>query len=387
MNRYQVSHFAVLCGIFVFFTSSAYSQEAELIRFQEQLSSTLLGSSSPIQDGGSKSFLGVAIVPPGEAWSLTAGEDVLDRSPWGTSRLALQFNYPIEVNGGLANVRRQQRLERCWQRILSASVPKAEISPEATQSAIFRPLDRVDVARGLDASRMPSEKYLRYQEYSAAWRVIRSADANDGAWRFHPRFSRFSSLDEARTQLDDEWTRFGHRIEVETAIEQFDVELTKGGWKSWLIAKSLFIANTLDAVPEVPTGRTTLFPPEIDWHDMRAWNKVVFSTQSGSKISCQIARVKVIRPWFDWPLILDGSFRIGKESDLDELSDGAVPTNATYAKGQMANFAEDIILVRRIQGASTDTSHPLGRFESADTDVPQLIGFIVRSLPKIGPSE
>ena len=362
------------------------TQEKDLARFQADLSTMMLGNSTPVPDGDSRMHLGMGVVPPGEAWSLTAGEDeFLDQTPWGTSALATQFNYPVEVRGGIASVRRHQRLEKTWQRLLAGSVPETGFPERVSNLALFRPPDRVDEARGAAIIRQPSQQYLRYQEFKAALRALESAVAGNDNWRFHPRFRTFTSLEEARTQTSEDWLRFGYKFEIEAALREFENALLPGGWRAWLSAKTVFETNTIESVPGIPSGRTWFFPSEKDWQNMRSWSNVAFTTADGTKIRCQVARVKVLRPWLDLGLLSDTDFRLGASSGLETLSDGAVPTNEGFAKGPMANVIEEIVLVRRVQDASIDSGHPLGRFEYPEAI--NLIAFIVRSLPAISAKE
>lgn len=362
---------------------SAIGQESGLQKFQIELSTALLGRPGPMPDGSRGMFVGIAIVPPGEAWSPVVGEDEsTERTPWGTSTLALQFNYPLEVRGGISNFRRQQRLEAIWQRLLAGSVPATALPSTVLNSVLFRRTDRIDEARGIEQMRQPSEFYLRYQEYHSAWRVLETAQAGD-AWRFHPRFTAFSSLDAAKAQIADEWVLFGYKAQVKAAMQEFDNAQLPGVWRSWLAANASFRANTVDTVPGVPAGRTWLFPPETEWHNMRSWSNVIFHNDDGSKIGCQVSRVKVHRPWLDLLLVQDPRFSLDKASGLGVLSDGATPTNDTFAKGDLANLVEDLVLVRRFQGAKA--GHPLARFEHAEAI--NLIAYFARSLPKIGVQE
>lgn len=358
---------------------TAIGGEEDLARFQSELSNAILGKSVPIPDGDRGMFLGIAIVPPGEAWSPNAIEDEAERTPWGTSPLSLQYNYPATVTGGIGKLGRGQRLDRIWQLVITGSVPKAARAHDVPEPDLFRSMDRVDEVRGLGQVRQPSERFLRYQEYQAAWRILETTKREDDAWRLYPRFSGYSSLDAARSDLAADWVRFGHKAEIEAAMARFDKKQLPGGWRAWLAANTAYRTNTVEVILGVPSSRTWLYPAEGDWQHMRSWSSAEFTTSSGTRITCQIARIRVNRPWMDLSLITDPEFHLGKLSGLGSLSDGAAPTNESFASGSMANIVEELILVRRIQGAKT--GHPLCRFEYPEAI--NLIGYTVRSLPKI----
>lgn len=357
-----------------------FGQEADLQKFRLELSAAVLGSATPIGDG-SGSFVGVAVVSPGEAWSPTSAEDEAnDRNPWGTSPLSLQFNYPVTVVGGVPSIQRQQRLEKLWQRVLSGSVPDFSDSNSSLNSLLFKKSDRVDDARMLNAVRLPSDAYLRYQEYKSAWSVLELATDDKDSWRFHPRFSAFVSLKDARSQLMGEWMQYGYKTEIESSIEEFNRQKLTGGWKSWLNASDSFRTNTIDGITGVPASRTWFFPTESEWHTMRSWASYTFTSSGGGKITCQIAKVKIMRPWLDLSLLTDPHFKLRPDSGLEVMSDGIVASADEFAKGQMPNLVEELLLVRRIHASGAISGHPLARFEYPEAI--NLIAYVIRSVPK-----
>jgi hypothetical protein len=373
------SNFLIALALCTFCSSSAFGGEEDLARFQSELSTAILGKQGPVPEGNRGMHLGIAIVPPGEAWSPTAVEDEAERTPWGTSPLALQYNYAATVTGGVGKLGRGQRLDRTWQLVVSGSVPKNSQPTDVLDPDLFRKPDRVDEARGLNEVRQPSERYLRYQEFQAAWRILETTKREDDAWRLHPRFSGYLTLDAAKSDLAADWVRFGHKAEIESAIARFEKKQLPGSWRTWLAANTAYRTNTVEVIPGVPSSRTWLFPAQDDWQNMRTWSNATFTSSDGSKIGCQIARIRINRPWMDLSLITDPEFRLSKLSGLGSLSDGVVPTNEKFSNGSMANVVEELILVRRVQGAKA--GHPLSRFEYPEAI--NLIGYVVRSLPKV----
>ena len=362
--------------------ATVYAQGDIEATFREELSKITIRSSVPVQLADSKMYRGVALAPPVSAWSLVETDDRFIDRPYGSSSLASQFNYAIEVRGGVAYLQRTQPLERLWKRVLVCSLPEEPFSESRvlSDSALFQPIDRIDEARGISA-RVRSNEYLRYLEYRSAWRILASATDDDGNWRLHPRFSGFASLKEAKEEFGAEWKLLGHKRLIEEALDEIASIGMDDLTMARLWAKTAFDDATLEIIDGVPVGRTFFFPNAVSWGDMRAWSKTVFTSDVEESIKCEIAVVEIRRPWLYLSLLNHPQFKITRDTGLGVISDGATPTPTDFAKGKMASIPESIILARRIEVGSSNSAHPLARFVSRESI--NLVGFVVVSLPEM----
>jgi hypothetical protein len=370
-----------LVGLFLL-PSYARAQSSIDTVFLTELSKLAIGSEKPVPDSRLKVFKGVALTPVGAPWTLSTDPDEVNPQLTlpGSSRLAMQFNFSLDVRAGIANSQRSENLEQLWETLLSYSVPLDPANSSSADSILYKKRDMVDIARGTPPLLEPTEEYQRYLEYRSAWAILAATDDDDGAWRLHPRFQGFVGLKEARDQISADWSRFGYRAEMESAITKLETSRQAKGWKEWLLAKSAFEDNTLALVPEVKVGTTRFFPGQSTWATMPSWNRVEFNSGTSTPISCEIARVEIQRPWMRLSLLSDKNFKLGPASDLGVLSDGATPTATEFARGRFANLPTELILVRHIK-APPDSKHRLAMF--TDREVINLIGYVVTILPRI----
>jgi hypothetical protein len=261
---------------------------------------------------------------------------------------------------------------------------------------LFRQADEIDKARGVQYLREPSPAVQRYREYELLYRALTSAAKNgDETWRLNPRLTRYSSIEEAKTAIGEDWVNYGFKREVEAAREAFLAHTGARAWTDWMEAESAFTNGRVFLTPDIWVPQTILFPPASEWLSMPSWIRGVSSTGDPRvKVRFQIARVQIIRPWMAIEALLDGRIQIKRQSTKGRrpvLSDGTAPTGLSYPEGMLAVIPEELILVRGIrfivanstpeEQAPSDLNHPLGLFSYPD-DV-NLVGYVVHALPKV----
>ena len=108
------------------------------------------------------------------------------------------------------------------------------------------------------------------------------------------------------------------------------------------------------------------------------------STGSGvskGDISFEIARIVVVRPWFDACALVAGQVRFSENEE--PVSDGMKPSELVLPSVRIGAYVEELVLIRgiRINGTLAVENHPLSSIATPDSI--NLLGFVIRSLPKL----
>jgi hypothetical protein len=378
-----------------------------------ELNKALLGTNDgrALYLGKSEGWRGVVIAPPGTP--LSAFEtpfDALGHDTVSVNKLleaASNYDRVLLVNSGIANLGAQSVAE-VWEVILNNSRP----SPigggiNSPIEVLFKQPDEVDRARGVLYLKEPSPQVIRYTEYEMLYRMLSLSDSRgDGTWRLHPRLSSYSTIEEAKNAVLNDWLQYGYKDEVESARADYEERNGSKEWRTWTRADSMYLNNRLaiDEFSSVP--QTLLYPPPSEWFGMASWFSGVSSTLIKGqeiRIRFQIARVRIERPWLDLEALLSGGLHV--QGHLARaISDGKTPDKGAYPAGVLSVFPEELLLVRNIVFTRGDglaearidnpnanerfpliTDHPLGLFSYKEQI--NLLGYVVRALPIIATSK
>jgi hypothetical protein len=389
-------------------TGAAWSQAAApalsaRAEFLDDLSQALLQTDGqPLALGPNLGWRGVVLIPPGTALPSTMTPfDGLGTETMNVSVMlenASTFDRPLVVKDGTGHPSALS-IVQIWQSVLQKTRPVKLVDDVAEGNAhepspwLYREEDAVDRIRGVRFMREPSTAMLRYREFESLYRVLMVAEQHDdGTWRLHPRLSQYGSIGQAKAALAQDWITYGYKSEVDVALAKIHDAPNAVAWRNWTEADAHFNAGRrfLDLENWVP--QTLLFPPPSEWLGMGTWVRMnVASPDAQIRITCQIARVRIIRPWLALEDLLSGRLVLSRQGQNGgELSDGATPTLLTYPEGLMAVIPEELVLVRGIRlmrgteiiagVPQTVEGHPLARFSYPDAT--NLLAYVVRALPR-----
>ena len=375
--------------------SIAHAEQGVGRRFSLEISRGLIGAHAefvPVALGrGDRGFLlaqvGSSAAPISEAYSGIQGDFTQSLAD------AMVFDKPVTSAEGVA-ILGGDRLSGIWREILDQSRPGFSLSrdralDERTMKWLFRQNPGKRPANE-KYSREPSNYYLRYQEFQKNYSLLLSARTGD-VWRSLPAFRRFATFDEAERNLLAEWFKSGYKAEIESAMWRFSSSVPFVQWQAWAEANSQFESNMVPYAQYIDLPVTRLFPPPSSWSSVSMWFRGTSRDGIGNgEYRFQYARVRISRPWMDLEALLSGKIRIQQGNSADFLvSDGAQATYGALPKGLLGGFIEEIVLVRNIthsgESAMAIDDHPLGAY--AYPDAINILGYIVRTLPKIPPND
>ncbi|MBL8829961.1 MAG: hypothetical protein JNM18_23480 [Planctomycetaceae bacterium] len=352
--------------------------------FLRELSALLLASDGPVQTD--KGWLGVAI----DHQAIPDFERVFKvyRPQEGHQLEILRaidaLDYPLSVSGGLVK-RETASISLLWKDVLlHVELEEAATSPAALP-ALHRPPDRVEAVRDDPHPRTPlHEKFLvaRGQHNLLSLAVLEES----GAWRLRDDLNHFSSLGEAFSGVVADWSYFGGKLEVGAALWVNDLKTSP-----LIRAQERFDDHNLRPESRQPALKVWLSPPPDAWAGMGSWLTCRSRTFKGAgSVIFQLARVRVMRPWFSIDDLIDKRLRLSADwlarNPDYVLSAGGTPTLMDYPTGgQLNSYVDELLLVRNIvyDERGRDPEHPL----SFAYDDVNLLGYVVRTLPRISSKE
>lgn len=379
--------------------SAAQTSDASRRALVGELANALWGASVPfVERPDRRGWEGVALASPGTSLAaLTEGYG----SHGTTLQTAVQtlasntlFDRQVEVRSGVAYFS-QRALSGVWQDFLARAMPPRSIREanrtevSAALQTLFQQPDAVDRARGISLMTEPSAAFIRYREYEDLYGAL-EAGGPTGLWRLHPRLVRYTSLDEARRAILNEWNIFGFKAEIERAVRTVERSSSSPAWREWARARALIIQNQTYAGPDLPILQSYLFPPPAAWSEQAAWLRLQSRLNDGSAefVSFQLARINVVRPWLYIEGITERKLAVNTAAPENAgyiLSDGSTPTYERTPGGQMSAYVGELLLVRGIRMASSGApvptgEHPLSLF--AYPNAINLLGYVIRVLPR-----
>lgn len=379
--------------------SPAQTSDASRRAFLGELANALWDASAPfVERPDRRGWEGVALASPGTSLAaLTEGYG----SHGATLQTAVQtlasntlFDRPVEVRSGVAYFS-QRALSGVWQDFLTRAMPPRSVREgnrtevTAALQLLFQQPDAVDRARGVSLMTEPSAAFIRYREYEDLYSTL-EAGGPTGLWRLHPRLVRYTSLEEARRAVLNEWNIFGFKSEIERAVRTLERSSSTPAWREWARARALIVQNQTYAGPDLPILQTYLFPPPAAWSEQAAWLRLQTRLNDGSAefVSFQMARINVVRPWLYIEGITERRLFVNATAPENAgyiLSDGSTPTYERSPGGQMSAYVGELLLVRGIRMASSGAAvptgeHPLSLF--AYPNAINLLGYVIRVLPR-----
>jgi hypothetical protein len=268
--------------------------------------------------------------------------------------------------------------------------PPTEVLDAKVAKWLYRVSDRVDQARGVQFIGEPSAAFQIYREYELLYKLLLNAKGGDNttldnqdSWRLHPRLAQFRHVDDALRSIEEDWIRFGYRREVSEAIAEFEKAAGSRAWIEWTRAKTRLETELTLVGRNTEVYRTVLSPPPAEWLRMGSWIKLTAHSAGNREIRFQIARVQIVRPWFQVEQLLDGRIKVSDPRVVGELFKGGKPTLTDYPGGRLSVYPTELLIVRqiRVSPGAEDALHPLTLF--AKTDELQLLGYIVRYIERV----
>jgi hypothetical protein len=367
-----------------FFSSRVFAQKSRAPAFLRELTSVLLAGDSPLELGDELGWRGVVLTEI----SIPNIQEI-SRRPRATRQQQLDilqamqsFDRPLSVTKGYG-IQADTVISEIWQDLLKHMVVSS-VRPNGTEHGLLRvlrpgALDSIDRARKSGDKPSPiTEKFYAYRRRMDL--LSQCEDLGSTAWRLEPGLARYGDLAEAKRETLEDWKRFGWYEEVSSAKE-----ITVLKKDAVLFSADVFERYNLTPANRRPTLKTWLSPPADAWDEMPYWLGMRSATFGGrGTVEYQLARVRIVRPWFHIDDLLDGRLRLDPEA-FDAygnyfLSDGAKPTLLDYPlKGKLSVYPEEVILVRNIKydALGPDPEHPLN---FPDPSV-NLLGYVVRTLP------
>jgi hypothetical protein len=360
------------------FSGMLHAEERE--PFLRELSALLLANDGPVQadNGWSAIAIDHQAIPhfqrefldyrqrEGRQLEILGSIDVLD--------------YPLNVTGGLVQ-RETTSLSLLWKDLLLRLEPIEDVPLPVDLPKLYRSPDRVEAARGGANPRTPLfEKYRAFRgEYDS---LSLALVEEGGAWRLRTELSQFGSLREASNAVERDWEYFGGQLEIGSALRVKDL-LTS----SLIRAQERFEELDLRPQSRQPALKIWLSPPPDAWATMGSWLACRSRTFNGEGVvAFQLARVRVMRPWFMIDDVIDGRLRPSEDWSSRNpdyvFSAGGTPSLMETPTGGKANaYIDEIILVRNIayDARGRDPAHPLSW---AYSDI-NLLGYVLRVLPRI----
>ncbi|MDI5924552.1 hypothetical protein QBK93_07640 [Rhizobium leguminosarum] len=389
MNRLAFWVAAALA--FVAFESHAQDVVAERKAVADGLSSALLGGSVNFRElSENRGWTGVVLAPPGT--SLAPIVEAFNGYPGDLSQALANenvFDRPVKVFEGLA-VFDTRAIDAIWSDVITTSRPSAPLPRDrmlevAVMKWLFKPIYKKGKVVGY--TREPSRFLVRYKEFSNLYDQLQRGKTND-MWRLDPRLKKYSSFEEARSALIREWYKSGYKGEIEAATWSFEGSASGVVWQNWAAVSTGYQnrRRPIDFYRWLP--ETYLMPPPASWSSVSSWLRSGVRTTQGGQYTFQLARVKIERPWFDVDALTSKRLIMPISNGVNDLtlSDGTLPSFDRFPGGALSAFVSEIIIIRDIRYSgppeATNTLHPLASF--AYPDAINLIGYVVRVLPKLG---
>ena len=383
--------------ILVAMNSAGFAQSPAEVRrsFSLELASHILDSSTLFRsEGPARGWRGIALASPATSTAaLVEAQGGLPRGIADGIAHLFVFDNVVEMRNGLANLSMRE-LGSVWRDLLVRSMPRGVTNFDTGGGGapwskwLYRQPDHVDVARGINIYREPSDFIIKYSEYSLAYENLLAGKPSD-SWRIDPKLSRYRTFEQAEKALLDEWLRYGYKSEVEQALKVSMSTPQWLAWSRWTAAEAPFKAASLRWSASYSVPQSYLFPPPDSWGLIGSWRRMR-SVVAGvpAPISYQLLTVRVLRPWMHLGALLDGNLIVDPKLPSNEgyvLSSGVEPTFEATPEGAAATFIEELLLVRGIHpvdssAAVPPSAHPLSSF--AYPDAIHLIGYVVRVLPK-----
>lgn len=359
-------------------------------QFSTELSKLILGAPAQfINLDAREGWRGVLLAPPGTALvPLITGDDLFAQRDLSVGKLLANASFVdrVALNQDGLLIRSDVLLSNVWEELIEKTYPESDAKAQSEAFAdeevkvLFQTPDEVDTVRGVSYQREPSIQMAKYREYEDLNRLLL---IDDDVWKIHPSLATYSTKSAAQDAVQQEWSLYGYRQEIDGAIRRLEKAVRTDEFMQWSAFRHSYQSNLtrIDSYTSLP--RTFFFPPPIEWLDMGSWLRAQFRAGDGH-ISCEIAKIDVIRPWMDLGRLSSGAVRVhGSKGYL--LSDGTEPTFARLPNGRLPAFIEAIILAREIS-VSPETSeasaraHPLGSFVYPRSV--NLVGFVIRTLPE-----
>ncbi|UCI23971.1 hypothetical protein [Mesorhizobium sp. B2-8-5] len=352
-----------------------------------KLAHEILGSDSFFRKVGDGGWRGIALAPAGA--SIEPLVQAYSGQPGDVFDLVVNnevFGRTISIENGVVFFK-GTTIADAWRRILDASAPyqallKDRTLPVPVMQWLFRPVTR---QAKIIYTREPSRYVLRYREYEKKHLALMRS-RNDGIWKLLPGFSQYATFSDAESAISEEWIKSGYKAEVESAYSVFLQKGNPAEWNSWFIANERFKNNMEVIHINQSSPLTYLLPPPASWSTVSSWVRMVLKVPSLSgEFRFQLARVKILRPWFDVDALLD--HRIGLNvGPADVVVSTDIPEEAGYAgNGILPGFVEELLLVRDIHFVGDQeqvpTDHPLAKYAYPDSI--NLLGYVVYTMPQI----
>ncbi|HUI22358.1 MAG TPA: hypothetical protein VLZ74_15100 [Methylocella sp.] len=332
----------------------------------------LFGAGNPGADG--QSFL--AIQTPG--WPMSA-DDLEFIKPESTKAKAS----PVEASQARSSLARLVNLiprtaGLCWdpseslvwdeyQRVLTDAVILPREPTENEKHALFEARKvlfelKVPGSQEFVVPWTESEKLQAYHKYESIYRMQVDRSNSIELTATDSKNERDRAADTAARALRD-WEAFGYKNEVEAAYETIDQVTGNNPLLAWADWKDTFRRSKRADISSDASYYDTYLYPEAFSDESHDANWMKLSMDSGEvaeltagagqtsnkaeevsveKLSLEVARVKIIRPWFTPSLLKSRSWEWGA-AGMQPLSDGR-----SSPRGGMVAYATEAIFARNI---------------------------------------
>lgn len=211
-----------------------------------------------------------------------------------------------------------------------------------------------DVVLGRTPQPAPSRKVLQYEQYAMQLALAEQDAVGDDSPAARLRVDR----------LRRQWETYGHRAEVEAALERFHA-ITSADPALWLRDARQRATAASELMTHSPGAAVLAFGAPPDWTVNTGWTKVDTSNAAGDSMTCEIKRVSLQRPWLEQTVFDSRHWRWQGGSPL--------PASAKLSGNPDAAPLVPYIPVQLLLARHCSVVMRAGRLSMAD---PQVIGFV-----------
>src|SRR5688500_7244808 len=217
-----------------------------------------------------------------------------------------------------------------------------------------------DVLLGRTPSPAPSRKVLEYERYAMQVALAeQEAAAND--------------TPETRLRLERlrrQWAIYGHRFDVEAALERFHA-ITVADPALWLRDARHRAAAASELMTHSPAAALLAFGALPEWTGDAGWTRVETTNGAGDSMTCDVKRVALQRPWLEPGIFTSRHWRWQAGSPL--------PASTKLSGGTDSATLIPYVPVSLLLARQCNVVMSAGRLSVAD---PQIIGFVVQVPPE-----